>query len=173
MQIDFLLVAPARSGTNLVAFALDSHPNIAILGDNELRNRYTFSQKGQVKGLISYRRTKTFPKKLISLTRDPYSMAKSLCNTETKHFFQPAYCLEKDQKEPLENDVLAAKERQIQLLNWVEQHPNPLILSYEEITHNQYISEIPEKISNTICKYLNVSPIPLFTKTFKPKFVDL
>lgn len=126
----------------MLVSALNSHPEISC----EHRDEDVEVSNGRIRGrAMKFLQTNQNKKKVIYLTRNDGDRLRSLkvmglteANTEGK---------KKAQRESLKD--------------YIE-------ISYEELTGNQNIKEIPEKYSHMICDYLDVEKRILETTYIKP-----
>lgn len=125
----------------MLVSALNSHPEISC----EHRDEDVAVSEGRIRGrAMKFLQTNQNKKKVIYLTRNKPDRLKSLkvmglseANTEGK---------EQAQRDSLRD--------------YIE-------ISYEELTSNQNITEIPEKLSYKICDYLEVERKILMTRQVK------
>ncbi len=90
-EFDFLIVCQQRSGSHMLASALNGHPNISCSGELDIVDTLIVPSDGECKGaILMYNRWKAFgtrytANKLIHLVRDPEALAYSrMANSQSK-----------------------------------------------------------------------------------------
>ena len=182
-HFDFLIVCTQRSGSHLLASALNSHPDISCRGELREKDRLIKpSQEGLRGAILMYNRCPAFgttytADKLIHLVRDPKNTAKSrLANSidkKEKGNEHSAHFLEIVDREfelngkrlkgvsaAIRNDIRRAKK-------WLKGHPH-LEISYEELTGNCSVSTIRPEISARLTDFLGLPKATLSTDLVKP-----
>lgn len=180
MELDFLIVTPVRSGTNMLMFALDSHPDIQMLGSLGVNNNYMtrYSHSGKILGAAKSRvpmiegYDDDIIIKCITINRNPYDMAASLLNSGLEHHFEkPGPVVLRSIPSEEEIQVCVSMKNRIQ--DWVKAQPDHLILDYTELTGDGHIDEFSEQDSHRICDFLEVDRRILKCSTFKPVYEQL
>lgn len=124
----------------MLVSALNSHPNISCQHqDNDVK-----VSDGKVKGNAVKFLVKNEPGKIIYLKRNINDRVKSLEKMGRPSFTSKQY-------RHMQRHTIFLKGRK------------HIELSYEELTGNRNISQIPEKYANQICDYLEVKRHPLIT----------
>lgn len=142
MEYDFYLLFLPRSGSHMLVSALNSHPEISC----EHRDEDVEISEGKIKGrAMKFLQANQNKKKVIYLTRNKADRLKSL-----KKMGLSESSTEKMQETQRKS-----------LRDYIE-------ISYEEITGNKNITEIPDKFSHAICEYLGVEK-----RILKPTYTKL
>src|SRR5574343_1331919 len=172
---DFIILTLPRSGSHMLASALDSHPQISCEGEIwRADKRYPFlgAVRKQVHGGILMYGVKHYVdllgKKIICLLRDHDERLRSLQNTGILHFLETTVV---DKKSDMEIEHVVkeqAANRNSELLRFATDN-GALVLHYEDITEGKDVREISASIVAEICEFLGVNMAPMKTLFFKPK----
>ena len=170
LKLDFIVLAQPRSGTHMLAFALDSHPDINMRGEVQF-NAYVdkWSGSGKIKGGIcpSYGLNFAEANKAIVLTRDHILRRDSgriNIRNQVLHYFEPCSLVAETQ--PVYDNVCDI-ENQKTLLEAADSFNDKIILSYEDITKEMDGLSLSNHHSKLICDFLGVPVRRLVTKTYK------
>lgn len=166
---DFYLLFLPRSGSHMLVDALNSHPDLDVSHSDQ-----GHGGQGHIKG---HAQCVVDPKikKAIILTRNSVDRMNSFFTNiaevaGSNHTKKPIE-IERKTPEKAENryknqqikgEVFAEKAGKIEKI---------LFLSYEELTGDQDIRQIPEEYGRKICEFLGVPYLPLTTQFHKPKVV--
>lgn len=162
----FCILTYPRTGSHMLASALDSHPDIQckgevgmekypeLMGAHEARVQGCIVQNFQLKQVD----VRAFDK-IIVLLRD------TSVRTEYRgvHFLEPTTVNRSIRDASMEKPVVD----HYPILAAAMLREN-LILSYEKITGNCDIREIPDPFMRQICSFLGVDPHPLRPIFYKP-----
>jgi hypothetical protein len=172
--MDFYILTFPRTGSHMLASALDSHPDINCVGE-VWRDKPLYDwlgSGGKVNGgIIQPSQARSLPEstKMICLTRNPQDIAISyLSKKKTLHAMGPSLL---PATELPSCDLVGEQEsRQLFLRESAKRYPH-IVVDYNEITNGQDIREIPESIGRHICKFLNVEYHIMTPKFYKPQRV--
>lgn len=155
MIYDFLIVGLPRSGTHMLATALNDHPDISCRRE-DAQPLYAHCT-GRV-----FTRINDLPeaKKHIVITRPYADRLRSWNSTGTRHSNRPWREAGPGLTSPLPDDHQ-------RLLNFARQ-VDALVLAYDRMTHGIHIDELPYSVSLVICDYLGVEFRRLHPGTHKP-----
>ena len=169
---DFVILALGRSGSHMLASALDSHPDIQCAAEIYAPNqRYPWLgiKKKKIRGTtvtpLQIARVGAVSKAIV-LTRNWRDRVKSTTMNEN-HALSPctAKILDEDlsylEQEQLEKDAL---------LEQVAKRLECIRYSYEGMTENKDIRQIPENMGKEICEFLGVEYQPLIPAFYKPTY---
>lgn len=175
IETDFIILTLPRSGSHMLASALNSHPDICCLGEL-FRKPPLYDWLGTGNGITggivwpdNFNQVKT--KKVIGLIRNPrdmaYSAVRKIGNDEcyVDHALLPCSALSRD---PGQKRIDSMLRRSQALAKLLDKLPDALILTYEMITNNMDIRIVPVEISTRICSFLGVPPYLLQPRTYKP-----
>lgn len=172
--MDFYILTIPRSGSHMLASALDSHPEISCRGEFEKETMYPWlgSADKRVNGQIisPYRLfggvgSQT---KMICLTRDYHDIAESSCKAcNPLHHFEPAVV--KRQSVQISPEVYTRYQNaQADLLKAVKRFPH-IVVDYNEITNGEDTRLIPERTGRLLCDFLCVTYSVMSPRVYKPK----
>lgn len=180
---DFFILTAQRSGSHMLASALNSHPSISCEGELGRPDDVIKSSKGEVKGaILMYRHWHMFgdqftARKILHLVRDPYNIARSrLANEQDKKqkkWEHEAHFREKVSREfELDGKMLgevrdAVKDETRRIRNDLRQTLH-MEVSYEELTGDVSVTEIPQEVSDKLTSFLEVPSASLSTDLVKP-----
>lgn len=178
MEYDFYIFTLPRSGSYMMASALDSHPNINCGGELFRKGVPLYGWlgsgngiKGGIVNLINKQLIKN--QKIIVLTRNPQDAIKSL-DTQLDN---GKYHAESNNVSRVRSPGKRSEKMYLNRVKEFEKEcskiSNKLIVSYEEITNDESIDVIPEDIGKKICDFLKVDYRPLKPAFKKPKCVGL
>lgn len=166
----YLLFLP-RSGSHMLVSALNSHPQIDCSHSDQ-----GHSGNGDVKGHAQCCVNGGI-KKAIVLTRNSKDQMDSFFTdiadvVNDNHVYQPGVKINRRYCAKAENRYLSQKKKGEYFQTLAQKIPETLFLSYEEMTENKDIREIPEKFAKQICDFLDIDQLPLTTKLYKPEVVN-
>lgn len=174
----FYILTKPRSGSHMLASALDSHPDIQCHGEAVYMPRMESAKwlgknPGRVEGWIAQydmfgpksvpRLNINTPDKIIILTRDhtrriPHKVTHA-------HYVIPSI----EQYEP---DCSYAPVDYSPLFELAKHKPT-LVLSYDDMTGNKDIRKLPQEYSDMVCDFLEVERAELTTRFYKPRVVNM
>lgn len=167
---DFAILSLPGAGSHMLASALDSHPQISCSGETGL-NYSWLGTAGEISGhIIRPHQTEQVPvtTKLIVLLRDPKgAMLSRAARVGRYHYLEPITISNPDVSYA-ESYLQHYREMDEEIKDIAQQYPH-IVISYESITGNDDIREIPERQAKCICAFLGVRYQPLKPKTHKPK----
>ena len=180
MEYDFLIITQPRSGSHMLATALNGHSQISCTG--EIRNPRDFIKptEGEILGGILHYSPEgdITAKKYIYMKRDITERSRSVDRlhqikhneTDPKfHFLEPK-TLDVSSIVYKQSTFDICKERTAQLEEFLLDKDH-ITVTYEEITGNKSITEIPEAVGRKITEYLGVKYEPLKPLTVKPTII--
>ena len=183
-EFDFLIVCTQRSGSHMLASALNGHPNISCSGELNIKDTFIVPSDGEGKGaILMYSRWNSFETrytadKLIHLVRDPESVAYSrLANSQSKKRLRAehrAHFREKVDREfeinpkrlkELKAHARARTNRMRKELSGLDH----IEVSYEELTDNTSVTTLNKASANRLTRFLGVPEMELVvTDLVKP-----
>lgn len=182
LDFDFIILCTQRTGSHMLASALNAHPDISCCG--ELRPKdIVVPSSGDVTGaILMYSNWRDFgvrvsASKIIHLVRDPDNTAKSrLVNNKDKEEQKKkhkAHFLEKVDR-GFEIDVKqvgdlsgSIRKKVKRARGWIRDIPH-IEVTYEELTENVSVSQLPTEVAKRITDFLGLSYAPLITELVKP-----
>ena len=176
--MDFVIFTLPKSGSHMLASALDSHPDINC-GGEVFRKRPLYdwlgSGAGIKGGIVNLFKSGiiTDKHKVIVLTRDALGVAKSgtsALSTGELHAMD-ANTTKKQMR--ISSVSKGTQDRCNRLLVEARKHKDVFQVSYEEMTCNKNIDVIPTEISYKICDFLGVKRAelrPVFKKPALTKY---
>lgn len=178
-KLDYIILCHQRSGSHLLCTLINSHPDIACIGETNEKMPELYNAKGKIVGKIEmYNRVKDITKyknvKIIHLIRNPYDTARSDWINCTKKF--PAHVKEKSSfeiklnKKEIEKRAIGIEEMHNKFKNLIK-NLNHIEIHYDDLSKNKSVSEINESIEYKILDFLNVSYSKLSTNLKKPKWI--
>jgi len=166
--MDFYIMSMPRSGSHMLASALDGHSCISCQGEHQYP--WLGIQKGKIVhgALTGPKHRVSVQHKIICLTRDSRDCVCSLQRRASGqlHFLEPTEIKEVGIVD--EADVQYFDSMKEYMLDLFKAHER-LVLDYSEITDNKDCREIPESIGKRICDFLGVVYEPLKPKFYKPR----
>lgn len=179
MKLDYIILCHQRSGSHLLCTLLNSHPDIACLGESSEKMPELTLSEGKVVGkIIMYNRAGRIKRftgvKIIHLIRDPLTTARSHWVNCTRKFLphtkqDVTYQIELDSKE-IEKRARGIDRVQKQFRNKIQGLPH-IEISYEAMTGGKSVSEINESLERYILSFLGVPYHKLYTELKKPKWI--
>ncbi len=183
-EFDFLIICTQRSGSHMLASALNSHPNISCSGELSLKDTLIPPSDGECKGaILMYNRMgaseiRYATDKVIHLVRDPESVAHSrLANSQDKktpgkehraHFQEKIdreFEISAKNAKALTAQVRADINRTRKMLSGL----NHIEVSYEELTDNVSVTTLNRTSADRLTRFLGVSEMDLVvTDLVKP-----
>lgn len=174
--MDFYILALPRSGSHMLASALDSHPDICCAGEiwrSKPLYDWLGSAAGRICGAIATFGPGGFElpstAKIICLTRNTPDRVKSYKNRDGLHWMEPTVLPAKEVV--LDEATLAAREQYAKDLLLFAEKSQRIVLDYDEITGGKDIREIPEAIGRQLCDFLGVEYHAMTPRFYKPKRV--
>lgn len=189
-MFDFMILATPRSGSHMLATALDSHPEIQMV----IELQQYFPGHSQTKPLP--RKTKPImgalihvnafdgippewrADKLLVLTRRDNARLKSgelMAQTNQGHFYQPeTITLNRDNlvSAPSAAELACVGPRvNAQLQRHLAGPERKMMLTYEQLTQDIHIDVIPEPFSSDICSFIGARSMLLHPKVHKPTVI--
>ena len=176
MDLDFAILTIPRSGSHMLASALNSHPDIKCGAEYNAPAKIELPDSGgKIEGcIVHWYNLERNPKlldgvKIIVLIRNPVEIAKSwqkgyAMGKSAGHYLEPT-TFNGAIPEPEKSVIETIKDRQLKLLEYAKDR-EVLRLDYEKLTGNKDIREIEN--SKEICKFLNVKNKKLNPLTYKP-----
>lgn len=157
MKYDFLIIGLPRSGTHMVASALNSHPEI------QCRNEDPMPLYGHCTGRV-FTRIDDLPiaDKHIVITRPYEDRLRSWQTSGTAHSQHPWT----PQAGHARHDRLADDHHRLMSFS---RHVNAMVVAYDHLTGGTDTRCFPEELSRRICDYLDVDLLPLRPKTHKAR----
>lgn len=186
-SFDFLILTTQRSGSHMLASALNSHPSISCEGEITSRGVSTDDSviepsAGETRGaILMYNRWHTpgkFPaSKIIHLVRNPCNTAQSrVANEQSKklkgrehraHYWKKVtreFEIGRKVLRETENDI----KNEIYRMRKEIQRTSHMEISYEELTGNTSITQVPQESADRISAFLGVPVAPLIVDLVKP-----
>lgn len=175
-EFDFIIVCSQRSGSHMLASALNSHPNISCSGELLISDTLITPSDGECKGaILMYNRWAAFEtqytaNKLIHLVRDPESVAYSrMANSQDKKKLRAKHRAHFTENIDRKFDIRPSKLRNLKahtktLINKMRKKLSDLDhieVSYEELTDNLSVTEINRASANRLTKFLGVPEMDL------------
>jgi hypothetical protein len=172
-RYDFVIFAQGRSGTHMLATALDSHLDLSVDGENEgdsIISPHAFSSSGVLRGrIVTYQqKTQLFdirPGRIIHLKRDPFYVAVSMVRNITKAWDSrtlPVKMVEKWYRKTKSDHQF-----------WDNYLPlefgddRLLTIWYKQLTGGREIDVLPQEMSRRLCRFLGVRNWELWPTTSK------
>jgi hypothetical protein len=168
---DFVIFCQGRSGSHLLATALDSHPEVACDGENEgdsVIKPHASKKANVLRGrIVTYQQAKHLdlikPTKIIYLVRDPFYCALSMVRNITKRWeddLLPIHMLEKWYRQTKEQqDSFRYQLSERACLD----NTSVLEMSYSELTAGGHaVRAIPSTVTRKICRFLGIRVYPRF-----------
>lgn len=168
---DFYVLTLVRSGSHMLASALDSHPEIQCKAEawrGESKYPWLGAVEKRVKGttMLPHKIGEDRPSKAIVLTRRWQDRIQSV--SSPLHHLEPGAVevrrMSGQELAEIESDAL---ERDARLMQAAEKF-DCLFLDYSDITGDADCREIPEPIAQRICSFLCVNYSPLRPRFYKP-----
>lgn len=168
-QFDFIILTLPRSGSFMLASAMDSHPEIQCTAE-------AWCSKPHGLGVVDKRLkgTTVFPRymdqiigkpKVVVLLRDSKNR---FPRYDYDHFEAPTTRARVDVSKDTMDEFVQEADYEALQLSRIASGFDSLSVSYEEITGDKDCREIPEKIARRLCDFLCISHRPLVTKFYKP-----
>jgi len=181
--MNFIILAHQRTGTHLLATALNSHPNIYCTGETREAPSENMNNISAVGRIIMYNQLygqfdETKKSKIIHLTRNPRDTAMSnIANlgdavfpSHKAHFYKkekPRYCsIDKchiDKKTEEIGGYMVSVRKALKSINHLE-------ITYEELTNGKSIKKLPKKPAKKILDFLGVKYKTLTTNLVKSPY---
>ena len=177
-KLDFVIVSQARSGSHMLATALDSHPDIACGGEvnanDQIGSTFGYVLGCLVKGAMLHR-LKGFKGKYIHLTRKPEDIAASIQNSWQAQGEKPDTIAMKPQRikrkrEPFTEKQLQMVRERDEPINTLFAMTDCLTIDYDEMVLDRECIEIPEDVGRRLTDYLGVDYQPLRPQTRRPEY---
>lgn len=169
-MFDFVILTLPRSGSHMLASALDGHSQIQCFAE-AWREKPRYEWLGGIKKSVVG--TTVFPRyaqeivptsgKAIVLTRRPEDRA----STEQK--IETLVPLTVDSRDIGTLDCIDVFEREADALLKTAKDFTCLYLDYSDLTEDKDCREIPEWYARQICEFLGVNYEPLRPKFYKPQ----
>lgn len=165
MQFDFAIMSLPRSGSHMLMSALHSHPNITMVGEVGMVEKFPLpASEGGLRGCIvpSYR----LPSVLFSSTPVIF-LLRDLGEIDNSPYHQHLAPVEYfDSIPPKSRMSYLIEQRQLMNRFMLEHIAGQYVVTYDELCGGKDVRELG--LSAELCCFLNVSERPLQPLTYKP-----
>jgi len=176
---DFIIITTQRSGSNMLASALNSHPRLQCLGEPGRKTTPLEPTRGDVRGMINMcsmweRSGKLIhAERYIHLMRNPHDTA--LSDLAMQHGYGHHYTEPVDRVCHILTDNLETEKARVESDHryidgvMLGGGYDALIVNYEDLVRDSVsMTHIPESEGRRITEFLGVNYAPMTTKLVKP-----
>lgn len=170
MKYKFHILFLARSGSHMLVDALNHHPKLDVRHQDGGHRGF-----GPIKGIaLTSMGGEPTVDRVIVLSRNPVDRLLSDCtDLPGKHTLVPVEVHRTNARNwPTQQKIHQQNVRCKRLMFDADKYEKRLFLSYEDLTGNVDIREIPEVYARLICEFLEVEYAPMPTRYYKPTVVE-
>lgn len=176
-ELDFMIIGIARSGTHMLASALNSHPDIVCFGEYEKAVPLHYDwlggvvKAGHMVGALMHNPAPKYVRKVIHISRPPEETVKSMqeiaCNG-VLHTVRGGDLPDKKGKKPFAdfNFLLEQRDEQARLRHSLKGR-DYFLCSYAELCACRDAVTLNRVTTDDLCRFLGVDPLPLNPLTMK------
>ncbi len=171
----FYILSFQKSGSHMLASALDSHPDIQCTGETEGKYKWLGSTTGKVYGSIIHsgdvlkknnpRASIDDVEKIILLLRDHSKRQHDMGLKD--HYLSPTTVQKREQPQHFSKTLNKINKAQEDMKHHIK-NKDHIVVDYDDLTNNKDIRIVDDFHTKLICDFLDVDICPLTPAFYRP-----